>query len=215
MAIPTAPLLSFGASGSLAKTLVYSKWKGRPYVRRHVIPANPKTVGQVLTRNVFKASGDFWKTAPTLFQAPWDSFATGQVLTGRNAMTARYVSTLRSQSDLLLMPFSPGSKGGLAPLSMIITPGSTQLSVAVTEPAIPTGWTLTSVIAATLKDDDPATVADFTITAGEDVATPFVVVLTGLTASVLYIVGAWTKWAKPDGTVAYGPSILGSDTPTA
>ena len=215
MAIPTAPLLSFGASGSVAQTIVYSKWKGRPYVRRYVIPSNPKTVAQTLTRDVFAASNSYWKGAPSLFISAWDLFATGQVLTGRNAFTGRYVSILRPQANSLLFPFSPGAKGGLAALSMVITPGSTQLSVDVTVPATPTGWTLTSAIVATLKDDDPAAPAEFTITAGEDVTDPFTVLLTGLTASVLYVVGAWLKWAKPDGSVAYGPSINDSGTPTA
>lgn len=214
MAKPTAPLLSFGASGTLAKTLVYSKWKGRPYVRRHVIPANPKTVAQTLTRDTFKTANGIWKISPAIFQEPWDRFATGQVLTGRNAFISRFVSINRGLSDLLSMAFSPGAKGGLAPLTLVITPGSTQLSCVVTAPTPPSGWTLTAVQVATIRDQDPATGLLYEITAGEDLVTPYDVILTGLTASVLYAVGAWTKWAKPDGSIAYGPSILDSDTPT-
>lgn len=215
MAKPTAPLLSFGASGTLAKTMVYSKWKGRPYVRRHVIPANPKTVAQTLTRDTFGSANAIWKISPAIFQEPWDRFATGQVLTGRNAMISRFVTINRGLSDLLLMAFSPGAKGGLAPLTLVITPGSQQLSCVVTAPTPPSGWTLTAIQAAAIRDQDPATGTLYEITAGEDVSTPYDVVLTGLTASVLYAVGAWTKWAKPDGSIAYGPSILDSDTPTA
>lgn len=215
MAKTTAPLLSFGASGALAKTLVYSTWKGRPYARRHVIPANPKTVAQTLTRDVFASANSIWKIAPTLFIENWNRFATGQVLTGRNAFISRFVRDNRSESDLLSMTFCPGAKGGLAPLTLVITPGSTQLSCVVTAPTPPDGWTLTSIIAAAIRDQDPASGTLYEITAGEDVSSPFDVVLTGLTASVLYAVGAWTKWAKPDGSIAYGPSIQDSDTPTA
>ena len=215
MAKPTAPLLSFGASGTLAKTLVYSKWKGRPYTRRHVIPANPQTTAQTLTRDVFSTGNNIWKVAPALLVDPWTRFAAGQVLTNRNAFIGRFVSVLRAAVDLTTMVFSPGAKGGLAPLTLVVTAGSQQLTCDVTVPAAPTGWTLTSVTAATIRDGAPATTTLYDVTAGEDLAAPYQIVLASLTPAVLYVVGAWTKWAKPDGSVAYGPSILGSGTPLA
>ena len=43
MAKVNAPLLSFGASGKLANSLVFMKWKGIPTARRWLVPANPKT----------------------------------------------------------------------------------------------------------------------------------------------------------------------------
>ena len=42
--------MSLSASGSFAKTLVASIWKGRPYMRQLVTPANPRTAGQLATR---------------------------------------------------------------------------------------------------------------------------------------------------------------------
>jgi len=45
-----APLFSFGASGQIAKALVYFTWKGLNVVREHVVPANPKTTGQTTQR---------------------------------------------------------------------------------------------------------------------------------------------------------------------
>lgn len=214
MAKPTAPLLSLGASGSLAETLVYSSWKGRPYVRRHVIPANPQTTAQTLTRNVFRNANDFWKLSPADFQAAWDLFATGQVLTGRNAFVGQYTSLTRGEVDLDLFPWSPGAKGGLPPDSVVVTPGSTQLSVAVTAPTPPTGWTVVRALAGALLDQDPATGTAFTMQVGEDVSDPYTIVLTGLTASVLYQVGAWIEYTKPDGSTAYGPALNDTGTPT-
>lgn len=214
MAKTTAPLLSFSATGTIAKTQVYSKWKGRGYVRRHVIPANPNSTEQQKTRGVFTVANSIWKGAPSLFTDTWNLFATGQVLTGRNAFTSKYVTVERGLLDRLLMPFSPGAKGGLAPLTAVATPGAGQLSVAVTAPTPPTGWTLTSCIAACIRDNQPDVDTLTTITAAEDVTDPYACVLTGLTSAQLYVVGAWTKWAKPDGSVAYGASILTSATPT-
>ena len=113
------------------------------------------------------------------------------------------------------MVFSPGAKGGLAPLTTVVVAGSNQLTVTVTAPSPPSGWTLTSCIAAVIRDGAPATTTLYEVTAGEDVSAPYDIILTGLTASQLYVVGAWTKWAKPDGSIAYGPSILDTGTPTA
>ena len=42
MAKLKAPLMSLGASGKLADTLVFFAWKGLNVVREYVIPANPK-----------------------------------------------------------------------------------------------------------------------------------------------------------------------------
>jgi len=82
MAKTTAPLLSMGASGQIGKSIVASKWKGRPYMRRHVVPANPQPAPQSSTRDIFNTLGQIYKRAPALFTDPWSLFATGQVLTG-------------------------------------------------------------------------------------------------------------------------------------
>lgn len=71
MARLTAPLLSLGASGSIAKSLVYSTWKGIPYARVHVIPANPKSVGQQEVRGVFATLTEMWKRMPQLARDPF------------------------------------------------------------------------------------------------------------------------------------------------
>ena len=48
----TGPAMSLGASGSMAKTLVFSIWKGQPYGRLHVTPVNRNTTGQNTVRSV-------------------------------------------------------------------------------------------------------------------------------------------------------------------
>jgi hypothetical protein len=56
MAKVRAPLFSFGASGKLAKSLVYFGWKGLNVVRSYVVPANPNTIAQQTQRNYLKAA---------------------------------------------------------------------------------------------------------------------------------------------------------------
>lgn len=50
MAVLKAPLLSLGASGKIADTLVYFPWKGLNVAREYVIPSNPKSTKQVAHR---------------------------------------------------------------------------------------------------------------------------------------------------------------------
>lgn len=213
MAKVTAPLLSLGALGTVGKTQTYSKWKGRPYVRQRVVPANPQTTEQTKTRSVFKVASDMWKGAPALLTAPWHRFAVGQVLTGRNAFIGKYTEVLRGLANRQLMVFSPGAKGGLAPLSMIVTPGVGELTVAVTVPATPLGWSLDSVICAAVEDADPAVSTLLTVYAAADISAPYEVTIPDLNAA-LHVVGAWTLYVKPDGSLSYGPSINSTGTPT-
>ncbi len=215
MAIPTGPLLSFGASGSIAKTVVFSKWKGRPYVRRHVIPANPKTAAQDLTRNAFTFSSNMWKASPTLLRAPFERFATGQVLTGRNAFIGKNTQILRPEVDVLLWVGSPGAKGGLAFNSVGLTPTSQGFDVTNTVPATPTGWSFQAGVAAALESQDPQSGTDYLISAAEDLVEGDPVQLTGLLALTEYTVAAWIRWVKPDGSIAYGAAINATDTTLA
>lgn len=55
MAKTTGPLFSLTASGSVAKTITYSAWKGISYVRQLVIPANPQTADQAAVRSTLGA----------------------------------------------------------------------------------------------------------------------------------------------------------------
>lgn len=207
MAKTTAPLLSFGASGSLAKTMVASKWKGRPYMRQHVVPANPNSTAQQSTRLAFSFASNVWKSMGSIGVAPWDRFATGQVLTGRNAMTGKFVSFVRGEADLALMQFSPGAKGGIAPSDITLTPAAGQITVDFTNPAPPTGWTLTAAQAVIIIDQDYLTPVTYLTAEDEDTVTKNQIVFAGLDAATDYVVGGWLKWAKPDGSVAYGASI--------
>jgi len=46
MAKLKGPLMSLGASGAIAKTLVFFPWKGINVVREYVVPSNPQTTSQ-------------------------------------------------------------------------------------------------------------------------------------------------------------------------
>jgi hypothetical protein len=60
MARVVGPLMSISASGTYAKTLVFSIWKGRPYVRERVIPMNPRAAKQLGVRAMFAFLTQAW-----------------------------------------------------------------------------------------------------------------------------------------------------------
>jgi len=206
MAKVTAPLLSFGGSGSIAKSMVFSKWKGRPYVRRHVIPANPQSTAQTLTRDIFRNLSSIWLNLVPGGQTPWDRFAEGQVLTGRNAYMGKNLAVLRGEVDMALWIGSPGAKGGLVQETTVLTPGVGTITVVVTTPTPPTGWTVQQVQALMIADGTPEGITDFSTIAGSDLTSPYSILLTGVAVTV-YSVTAWVVWVKPDATIAYGPSV--------
>ena len=214
MAKVNAPLLSFSASGTIAGTQTYSRWKGRPYVRQRVTPANPNTAGQQLTRNTFTWINNVWKNASALLTAPWDLYATGQVLTGRNAFVGQNTRALRSQTDLIDMIASPGAKGGIIPSAMVATGGALQISVALTAPSLPAGWSIVQAVAIAIKDQDPQTETFYTMASGFDATDPYAVVLTGLEAATDYFVGGWFEYLKPDGSTAYSASLTAIEATT-
>lgn len=214
MAKVTAPLLSFGGSGSIADAMTFSRWKGRPYVRQKVTPANPQSAAQTLTRNAFALANAMWKTAPAEFTQSWDLFATGQVLTGRNAYVSSFVKNCRGETDLEDMIFSPGAKGGIAASSVTPTAGDDQVTVALVAPVLPSGWLINNSFAAVAPDVDPSTVIANAIVAGSDNSDPYSINITGLLDATDYVGGGWFGFQKADGTQAYGISTQFTFTTT-
>ena len=211
----SGPLLSFGATGQIAKTMVVSKWRGRTYARRHVTPANPQTSEQSLTRDTFSWLQAVWKVAPALFTAPWLAYSAGKVLTDRNAFTKFNLPDLRSASDLNLMTFSPGALGGLPPATITVTPGDDQLTVACTAPAVlPVGWTIAAAELGLIRQQNPGVDAFYDITMFEDVAAAYSNVFAGLVSAQAYRCFAFLKWTRPDGQIAYSPALSALGTTT-
>lgn len=206
MAKTTAPLLSFDAAGAIAKTQVYSRWKGRPYVRRYVVPSNPNTAEQQLTRNTFAWLNNVWKFAPSIVQAAWLAYADTNRFTGINGFIKLNNGPLREEVDLLNMTISPSARSGLIADNVTPTPAAGQITVALTAPALPSGWTVVSAFAACILDQSPQSGTDYAWVSGADATSTYEIVLSGLAAGD-YLVGGWFSYLKPDGVTAYGRSV--------
>lgn len=208
MARVTGPLLSIGASGSIAKTQVYSKWKGRPYVRQHVVPANPRSTDQTITRNVFSFLNSVWKVSPAEFQEAWTAFASGKVLTNRNAFLQQNLPPLRGAASLVGMVMSPGAKGGLAGSFSTVAGVGTLTVTAVPPATLPAGWTVLEAIFAIIAEQSPESGTDYVIQAATDVSDPYSHAFTGLGSATHWAVGAWFKYQTSGlaTALAYGPA---------
>lgn len=85
MASVKGPLFSLDASGSVGDAIVFSKWKGRNYVRRHAIPSNPRSVGQVSVRAMIKFLTQYWTSLTAGEEADWDTRAAATNISAFNA----------------------------------------------------------------------------------------------------------------------------------
>jgi len=85
MAGVKGPLFSLDASGSVGDAIVFAKWKGRNYVRRHAIPANPQSPGQVSVRAMMKFLTQYWDSMTAGDQADWESRAAATDISPFNA----------------------------------------------------------------------------------------------------------------------------------
>lgn len=217
MAKVTGPLLSLGASGTVADTTTFGRWKGIPYVRQKVDPSNPNTSAQQATRTVFKAAGESWRLIPSGFAAPWDAFVKGRPLTQRNAYIGAFTKLLRSKSDLADWQVSPGAKSGPALAAHSAAGGASpgEIDVTYTTPSVPNGWTLDKVVHVYAEDHDPSTAWTQEIGLDDDATANGSYTISGLNAGVDYAVSSYTVFTRDDGSTAYGISATDIATATA
>lgn len=87
MARVAAPLLSLDASGTIGKAITFSKWKGRPYVRTRVIPANPRSGLQTGMRAGITGAPPLWAYMTASKQTAWGAGVGSEAISGFNLMT--------------------------------------------------------------------------------------------------------------------------------
>lgn len=190
--------------------MVYSKWRGIKYVRQHVIPANPRTTAQTLTRSTFAFLRSVYKFAGPELTAAWNAFAQGRPFTGMNKFVGENIRLLRGMVNLDAIEISPGAKGGLPASSITLTsPLAGEILVDITLPALPSGWTMAKSVAVAIHQQDPSGIFDTVMVEGEVSVTPWTqITLTGLTTGDIFVVGVFLVQNKPDGTLAYSVSLV-------
>ena len=97
MARVQAPLLSLSASGTIGDAITFSTWKGRPYVRTRVIPANPRSGLQVGMRAGITFYPYWWNTSlDATKRALWNAAVGSEAISGYNLGTRANQRNLRN-----------------------------------------------------------------------------------------------------------------------
>ncbi len=106
MAKTKGPLFSLEASGSVAKTIVYSQWKGRNYVRQHTIPLNPQSPAQVNVRAAMTLLVAAWQGEIQGTKDSWNTYGKLTNLSGFNAYVSRGMDQYVIQITTAVTPVS-------------------------------------------------------------------------------------------------------------
>jgi len=89
--------MSLSASGTIAKAITYSTWKGRPYVRTRVVPANPKSGLQVGMRAGIVWYPYGWNTMLNAAKRTlWGAAVGAEAISGFNLFTRVGQKSLRN-----------------------------------------------------------------------------------------------------------------------
>lgn len=201
------PLLSMRAAGQIGTSQVYATWRGVPYVRQYVVPSNPRTTAQLQVRSPFRWLQDAYRSIPGALAAVYEAYTEGRPMIARNGWTRVNLPALNAQTDIMNITYSPGARGGPAPASITVTPGSGSLQVNISTAALPTGWTIAAAHVVALEMQDPQSDFIGPWRYGSAPAAPYSVTLSSLGSGVVYIVGAWIEYIRPDGSAAYSASL--------
>ncbi len=100
--ITFSPLIT-AASGKVKDT-VFSRWKGRAYIRARVTPANPQTAGQTAVRNSLSRCVDMWQSNVTKIKAAWNLYASPYSMSGYNKFMSANRADEQAGSELQTTP---------------------------------------------------------------------------------------------------------------
>ena len=140
MATVQGPLMSMEASGTIGKTITFAKWKGRPYVRNRVVPANPKSAGQLGIQAMMKFLGTAWKSIGASPQASYDTAAASKSISAFNEYMSENMA--RWRDSLLPSQTTPAAKAhsGSSVSGMTLTGGSGSCNLAITIATAANQW---------------------------------------------------------------------------
>jgi hypothetical protein len=132
MAKVNGPLMGLEASGTVAGTITFSKWKGRAYVRKTVVPSNPNSIPQQAARAVARFVSQYWGTLTDPEKAAWDEEGKSKNITGLNAWLKDSANRRPYDKAIELAPNSTPATAPGAPTSPSATGGKGFVTLAWT-----------------------------------------------------------------------------------
>ena len=126
--------MSLEASGQIGGALVFSKWKGRPYVRSLVKPSNPKSPGQVGIRAMMRFLSQSWKENFDAFEGGWIDYAKLANVSPFNAYISHNMRSWREFRGIMPNPTLEPAATAIT-ITLDVTPGQRYALVEATPSA--------------------------------------------------------------------------------
>lgn len=131
MARVTGPLHSDTASGTFAKSLTFSGWKGRPYVRERVIPANPKAPKQVGVRSMMAFLATQWAIILATAGTTWHAAAMAKSISDFNEYVSANLKRWQNWQGPTIASPAAGTSAGQTITTQTLTGGVGQTNIAL------------------------------------------------------------------------------------
>lgn len=136
------PSLAQDAAGGLAKTLIFSKSKGRTYLKRWAKPANPDTQGQKAMRAIMRFLSEEWRNLASADQLLWEPLAAQTRVSPFNAFQTLNLTRWRNGLAPTQVPVADSSGTWGTLLSQTVTPVSRGLTFAGDLATVAERWAL-------------------------------------------------------------------------
>ena len=116
-----SPLMSLDASGTIGKAITFSKWKGRNYVRKRVIPSNPKSGLQVGMRAGLSFLAKYWGNLTAGEKTAWQNLYASLSISGINSFTKWNQKRFRQNYGFQAASTDTPAAAIAAPTSLVAT----------------------------------------------------------------------------------------------
>jgi hypothetical protein len=134
--------MSMDASGTVAGTVTFAKWKGRNYVRQTVTPANPRSAAQTAVRATFAALVALWKADTANLTAAFDGLAKAKNISAFNAFVGFNQQQASKGFFIANNPAPTGAAPASAPTGANVVVSGKYAVIDWTEPATADVWAL-------------------------------------------------------------------------
>lgn len=129
MAVVKAPLFSLSATDSLAKAIVFTRWKGRQVIRKWVKPSNPRSGLQQGQRASLRWISRYWALLTAAQQTNWKTNAKKRAITGLDAFVAFNQGRVRRNQGIAIDPTLAAGAVEAAPTVPAATAGTKSVSL--------------------------------------------------------------------------------------
>jgi len=116
-----SPMMSLDASGSVGKAITFSKWKGRNYVRKLVIPHNPQSGLQTGMRAWLTWLSKYWAVLSAGDKAVWAAYYPADSISGINSFVKFNQLRVRRNLGIYTNPTNTPAAAEAAPGTNVAT----------------------------------------------------------------------------------------------